>query len=690
MLQDGTPLQINVTGLEDDAQTRSCRERNERFYSAVFSWAKDQAGINVIFDKDSLIVAAEAWSNAIHALLQYPALHLGLDSERKARIFTNYWHHPLVKETDIRLFHITGMAAIDGSNYLTCEIVHADLNDKPNYHAVSYAWGSLDVNYPIIIDESHCLLITKSLQDFLEQAFLSSEKIEGALIWADQLCINQYNPEERSQQVLLMRRIFQESCLTYLWLGKEDESTAHLASLLASIEASSLRYDTAVKACNQPSVEEAVSILASDPATARIPPGHDPGWLAAAQILYRPWFSRLWVFQEAVAAPVSFFVCGKYPFSLDTLELALILLPTMWSNVLFQSTYPFHTVGFMRTQHSMFHGPKARYDRYRQDLLQLLSNARTLECYDPRDRVYALLSLQPEENHIIVPIDYSRSVFETYADTAKAIALDQRNLHILEHITEERDLNCLVAPSWVPNWMDKEYSSRCPLEADLVKQRKFNAGGCPSCTPEFANSGQILVTKGKIIDIIELLVSDVLYIGGRHGASAEFLAKELRFQILMDLVGKRLLEETPGVPQLERAQLIVVRTLTADGTRILRTPTISHFNEYHTLALADMLRDPQSRSEHALDAFRKLSPLLYICSGRVIAALRNGYICLAPMMAQKNDVIGLLQGSSLPWVLRPQAKNGQYKVVGACYVDGIMYNEQGDTAEILSSTIELI
>ncbi|MCJ1437946.1 hypothetical protein MMC27_007333 [Xylographa pallens] len=691
MLDDGTPFQIGLSGPNNEEQTESCRERNERFYTAVLSWAEDRPGINASLGKNtSLMKDAEVTSSAMRAVLQYPALHLGFDRENKARILTKYWHRSLVKNTEIRLFHITGIADINGCNYLTCEIVHADLDDKPTYHAVSYVWGSLDVNYPIIINGTQCLLITKSLQDFLEEAFSSPEKVKGVMIWADQLSIDQYNPEERSQQVLLMRRVFQQSGLTYLWLGKADEDTAYLSSLLASIEASSLKYDTAVKACNQPSVKEAVSILASDPATGHIPPGRYPGWMAAARIVYRPWFSRMWVFQEAVAAPVSYFVCGKYAFRLNTLVSALILLPTMWSNVILPSFDSYASIGAMTIQHSMVHGPKDRYDGYRQDLLQLLSNTRTFECSDPRDRVYAALSLQSKNNHIMVPIDYSRSVSEIYTDTAKRIILGQRNLHTLEYITEERDLDSLASPSWVPNWMDKVYNSKCPLEADLVKQRKFNAGGCPSFTPEFADCGLVLLAKGRIIDTVESLASDSFYIGGRHGATAQFLGKELLFQSLLETVEKRLLMDTPALQQTERAQLIVVRTLTADGTRILPTPTISRFDDCHASALADMLRASEPPSEQALDAFRNLSPLLYICRGRVIATLRNRYICLAPMMAWKDDVIGLLQGSSLPWILRPQAKNGQYKVVGACYVDGIMYNEEEDTTETLSNTIELI
>ena len=232
------------------------------------------------------------------------------------------------------------------------------------------------------------------------------------------------------------------------------------------------------------------------------------------------------------------------------------------------------------------------------------------------------------------------------------------------------------------------YHSRCPLETELQKKLKFNASGCISCIPEFACSGQILLVKGRLIDTIEGLASDMFFVGERHGATAELLAKYLLFLALQEYVEKRLLNERPDLQQHERAQLVVVRTLTADGTRIARTSTISQFVDSHALALAEMLQPSAPPSERAIDAFR-FSPLLYVCSGRVIATLQNRYIYIAPQITQKGDVISVLQGSSLPWVSRPQGRDGQYKIVGACYVDGIMYNEEGNTAETLSDTFQL-
>ncbi|MCJ1386215.1 hypothetical protein MMC17_009341 [Xylographa soralifera] len=229
----------------------------------------------------------------------------------------------------------------------------------------------------------------------------------------------------------------------------------------------------------------------------------------------------------------------------------------------------------------------------------------------------------------------------------------------------------------VPNCMDKVYNSRYPLEAHLVKQRKFNAGGSPSSTPEFTDCGQISLAEGNVIDTIESMASDVFYTDGLYGVTADFFAHELLFHSLLELVGKRLLKTMLELQQSDRAQLVVVGTLTADGTRVLRSPTIFKIDDFHAFALPEMLRASKSPSERALNAFRNLFSLLYICSGRVIATLRHRYLCIAPIVPLKGDVIGLLQGSFLPWVLRPQTENEHY-------------NEAGDTTNTLSDTIEPI
>ena len=62
------------------------------------------------------------------------------------------------------------------------------------------------------------------------------------------------------------------------------------------------------------------------------------------------------------------------------------------------------------------------------------------------------------------------------------------------------------------------------------------------------------------------------------------------------------------------------------------------------------------------------------CLGRSFISTREGYIGLAPKTTKVGDIVCVLLGSSTPMVLRA-TEDGHYKVVGQCYVHGLMYGE---------------
>lgn len=58
---------------------------------------------------------------------------------------------------------------------------------------------------------------------------------------------------------------------------------------------------------------------------------------------------------------------------------------------------------------------------------------------------------------------------------------------------------------------------------------------------------------------------------------------------------------------------------------------------------------------------------------RRLFGTENGRIGLAPAAARVDDVIAVLPGCSVPMVLR--RSGGRWKLVGECYMHGIMYGE---------------
>ena len=63
----------------------------------------------------------------------------------------------------------------------------------------------------------------------------------------------------------------------------------------------------------------------------------------------------------------------------------------------------------------------------------------------------------------------------------------------------------------------------------------------------------------------------------------------------------------------------------------------------------------------------------YACKGRKMFQTKAGYLGLGPRMLQQGDLVFILFGGKTPYLLRPNGTG--YKLVGECYVDGMMRGE---------------
>lgn len=67
------------------------------------------------------------------------------------------------------------------------------------------------------------------------------------------------------------------------------------------------------------------------------------------------------------------------------------------------------------------------------------------------------------------------------------------------------------------------------------------------------------------------------------------------------------------------------------------------------------------------------------CGWRALAGglllRRIGCLCLVPGLAREGDVIAVVYGCSIPLLLRRPIEGGGYRLVGKCYVHGVMDGE---------------
>ncbi|KAI1626149.1 heterokaryon incompatibility protein-domain-containing protein [Exophiala viscosa] len=98
---------------------------------------------------------------------------------------------------------------------IRCRFRHIDLDDPPPYEAIAYVCGDPSAMVPIRCDD---FKLVNALRQF---RFTDTRRT----LWADCICINQRDVEERSWQVLLAGDIYSKASQVLIWLGDEDMET---------------------------------------------------------------------------------------------------------------------------------------------------------------------------------------------------------------------------------------------------------------------------------------------------------------------------------------------------------------------------------------------------------------------------------------------------------------------------------
>lgn len=139
---------------------------------------------------------------------------------------SKYGYQPLSTATSIRLLELHPG---QGNDILSLELHEVDLNEQPQFEALSYEWGKKEGSL-LMECSGRNLEITPNLQSVLKTL---RSKDGARFLWADAVCINQEDIAERSQQVTLMGRIFRKASSVIMWIGKETDDTETAFALVA-------------------------------------------------------------------------------------------------------------------------------------------------------------------------------------------------------------------------------------------------------------------------------------------------------------------------------------------------------------------------------------------------------------------------------------------------------------------------
>ena len=435
----------------------------------------------------------------------------------------NYQYSPL-PSTDkiIRLLCIPPADHI--SDPLICQMRQVRLNDKPEYSALSYTWGTPVFDHHIICDGRR-LAITAHLDAALRRFRTTT----WWMLWVDALCIDQSNIPERNYQVSIMRHIYSQASRTFVYLGEpclfDGEALklmiclTQLAQRLEALGLNKLK-DAELSDPAKPRVRDAIIRLielqnagfpgARTRTTDLWPPGlpspEHPAWDPMQSLFSSPWFRRMWIIQEVVSSPDVVVMVGEYKFSWELVTKTMHAY-SGFGLELFTATMSQNTAirqNFTTSITSVFSLLRLGIDSQYRSLMKLLRSFRKCHSTDPRDKVYALVGLANDQGvHEMVPIDYAKSVEAVYLDCAKFLVGNRDGMEMLLQagISQTRDGNGgkLSMPSWVPNWSQEMYPyMNRPLEED-------QAAGGTEPDMEIQDGGNGLRVKGIRIDVINAL-----------------------------------------------------------------------------------------------------------------------------------------------------------------------------------------
>ena len=132
---------------------------------------------------------------------------------------------------EIRVFEVTPPNKTNESA-LCGRLRVVDLDDNPNFTALSYVWGKYSIPPHRVSFGSSSIKVTTNCHSALHQLRKSFNPLT---IWVDSICINQENIEEKASQIPLMGDIYPMAESVYIWLGEgspdSDQAIDHLSNI---------------------------------------------------------------------------------------------------------------------------------------------------------------------------------------------------------------------------------------------------------------------------------------------------------------------------------------------------------------------------------------------------------------------------------------------------------------------------
>jgi hypothetical protein len=561
---------------------------------------------------------------------------------------TPYTYSPL-RGGEVRLLILRPIAA---SGRVSCNIVHRRLSERPHFDALSYCWGSSGKT-EVIFCESKMIRVTLSLFSALRSlAFDHGERC----IWADAICINQDDEEEKNQQVSMMGKIYMSAEKTVIWLGPERE-------IEAAVEAATHRVQRTNSRLSRQGVNE----------------NPRDTILAIAPIFNSPWFHRLWVVQEVALAKECEMAAGQKRIMIDQLHGVISSIPRLYQHQdVFNERAMVNLSGMMELRdyrRSPDQPPPSYF------LLDMLQKTEWFQVTETKDRVYALLGLAGAADRFRPNYDPGYSHEAMFIDFA-IWALSEFPHMALLSFTRGTD-TLLPGPSWAPGY------PMSGLPISLLHVRHISAWSTASTVDaeysvadggeySFEHEGNTLCLAGVFVDTVKHVFHGVLNTADPDQRRQELdRAREFAHR-----------HASQGNPTQD-----IGRDLAA-ALILELSPSWQNATDRFIDAVEQYIEGRVTSSEDSegldglLDTWPRFRNFSVTSSGRfawIPERASPGRDC----EGRPNDRICVFRGGRVPYVVRGRP-DGSYGLVGECWIQGLMQGEWAQRQGVEVEKIRLV
>jgi len=514
-------------------------------------------------------------------------------------------------------------------------------------------------------------------------------KARERVLWVDAIAINQNDVKEREEQVAIMGTVYQSAKWDLLWMGQESTQYRYAMFVLGhqfSKNEKEATVDFARLVRNKPSI-----------------------WSHLVAFFEAPVWQRMWVVQELALAPEVRVICGFKELDWKSLETVASILT---SPRYVEQISPTSAEGLVQvTSTSSLRAWKPPVDGPWNDPLLIWYAFGWATCYDPRDKIYAILNIVTNKLGIVP--DYKVEADELFCGVTRKYISQRRDLKVLGYrcvgwpaSATRSTLRSGTTPGNIPSWCLDFGTSLQPYSPRFYA-RTANSSQSQKGIAWTDRSSQILdstrdptqlILLGISLDIVKIVtesttswsdreIIDQYYNRVTNVLAAIFRPDEIYFN--GDTM-KRSYWVTicSGIARTNKSHWQVAplesetRSLPSGPKDDFPFPafprskiigaTESDLIPAETAQMSDT--DYQAEADYQFKA-----TLVETTQHHSFCMTEEGYMALVPDTTRPGDILCALYGGCTPFVLRPVQGTTQSNVEGAFEVS----SQENDTMELV-------